>query len=467
MSDENNAPIATRDDSSAPAPREARQKPARIRRGSRQTRYLAQSVILEEAGSPGLIRFAMLTNGLVVCAFIAWSFITKVEEVAIASGEVVPTGRVQMIQHLEGGIIAEILVDDGDVVDSKQVMLRLDPASARAELEQMRARQAGLLLKAERLRAFGAGRKPNFDIVGKEFAHLIEDQRSIYEVQVSGRENRRQVLLDQIEQRKAEQSLITKRESTVRNQLSLVNEELKMHKKLFKKGLSSKIRYLDAQRKVNQAKGEMNDTQSEKRRTAEALAESRARLAELETSLREEALSEMGGVTAELAQVCEGLNKLSDRVKRLDIVSPVRGIVKGLKAHTVGGVLGPGGIVLEIVPLDKELIVESRINTRDVGHISVGQPVTVKVVTYDFARYGGITGVLEEIFASTYVDDNGEPYYKGIVSLDRSYVAFDSEQNRVLPGMTVQADINTGTKTLFQYILKPVYSSISEAFRER
>ncbi|MCP5373449.1 MAG: HlyD family type I secretion periplasmic adaptor subunit [Hyphomicrobiales bacterium] len=462
MSDEINAPIATREDS-PPAPQPA----PRIRRGSRQTRYLAQSVILEEAGSPGLIRFAMLTIALVIAAFIVWSFVTKVEEVAVAAGEVVPTGRVQMIQHLEGGIISEILVDDGDVVDKSQVLLRLDPASARAELEQMRARQAALQLKAERLRAFGAGRKPNFDIVGKEYAHLIEDQRSIYEVQVSGRENRRQVLLDQISQRKAEQTLINTRESTVRNQLALVSEELSMHEKLFKKGLSSKIKYLDAQRKVNEAQGELNDTMSEKRRTAEALAEARSRLAELETTLREEALSEMGGVTAELAQVREGLNKLTDRVRRLEIVSPVRGIVKGLKAHTVGGVIGPGGIVLEVVPLDKELIVESRINTRDIGHVSVGQPVTVKVVTYDFARYGGITGVLEEISASTYVDENGVPYYKGVVSLDRAYVGYDPEQNRVLPGMTVQADISTGTKTLFEYLLKPVYSSINESFRER
>lgn len=159
--------------------------------------------------------------------------------------------------------------------------------------------------------------------------------------------------------------------------------------------------------------------------------------------------------------------KLEDRANRLEIRAPVRGIVKGLQAHTIGGVIAPGALVLEIVPMDEELVVEARVATTHVGHVEVGQPVTVKVLTYDFARYGGIPGRLRSVSASTFVAEDETPYYKAVIALDRNYVGGDPNRNLVLPGMTVQADIKTGRKTLLQYLLKPVYSSIDEAFQER
>lgn len=149
------------------------------------------------------------------------------------------------------------------------------------------------------------------------------------------------------------------------------------------------------------------------------------------------------------------------------IRAPVRGIVVGPTIHTVGGVVPPGAVLLELVPLDKELIVETRITTRDVGHVKVGYPVTVKVTTYDFARYGAISGELKDISASTFLDAEGEPYYRGGVTLDRRYVGSDPELKRILPGMTVQADIKTGKKTLLAYLLNPVISSFKTSFRER
>lgn len=147
--------------------------------------------------------------------------------------------------------------------------------------------------------------------------------------------------------------------------------------------------------------------------------------------------------------------------------SPVRGIVKGLKLHTVGGVVAPGEVLLEIVPMDEELIVETRISPYDIGHVQVNQPAKVKVIAYDFARYGAISGVLKSISASTFRDDDGVPFYKGIIDLDKNHLGDDPDTNLVLPGMTVQADINTGEKSILQYLLKPIYVSASQAFRER
>jgi len=437
------------------------------RRGGREARLLAQSVVLEEAGVPGLVRLTVFAIAIVVSAFIVWSSFTEVDEVANAAGEVVPAGQLQSVQHLEGGIIAEIAVADGDLVEQGNVLVRLDPAGATAELKQMRARQAGLMLQAERLRAFAEEREPDFSFAGPESADQAEDQRAIFDIQAASRNSQRAVLRNQIEQRQSGVALYREQEATLKQVMDILKQELDLRRPLVEKGLATRTEFLEVQREVTQAYGDYVKLQGEWQLAAKDLAEARSRLAELETTLREEALSEMGAVSAELAQVREAVAKLEDRANRLEIRAPVRGIVKGLQAHTVGGVIAPGAVVLEIVPMDKELIVEARVATTDVGHIEVGQPVTVKVLTYDYARYGGISGRLRSVSASTFVAEDETPYYKAVVELDRNFVVGDPNRNLVLPGMTVQADVKTGRKTLLQYLLKPVYSSIDEAFRER
>jgi len=443
------------------------QKPAKFKRGGRQSRFLAQSVILEESGSSTLIRIAMISIVAVIIAFLGWAAITNVDEVAATSGEIVPTGQILSIQHLEGGIIKAINIQEGEIVEKDQVLIKLDEAGAAAELRQTRARKVGLDLQAERLRAVGTGREPDFSFAGKQYADLIQDQIIIYESQMAAREDKRTVFLTQIDAKKAELSVFKDQIETLSRNTDLLLEEFKLREELYKKGLATKLAYLDIKRQLNQARGDLSNLIGDRERVTQELQEVEDKLYQLGSDDKEQALTEMGVITNELAQVNESMSRLLDRVRRLQITSPVRGIVKGLVFNTVGGVIPPGAVIMEVVPLDKELVVETRITTRDVGFVEIGQPVTVKVTTYDFARFGGIGGQLKEISASTFLDENGAPYYKGVVTLDRSYVGFDPERNRVLPGMTVQADIKTGKKTLLAYLMKPVVSSISTSFRER
>ncbi|MCW9032710.1 MAG: HlyD family type I secretion periplasmic adaptor subunit [Rhodospirillales bacterium] len=439
----------------------------KIKAGGRQTKFLSQSVILEEGGNKALVRSALYFVSAVIVLFIIWAIMVEVDEVSTGFGQVIPAGQVQTIQHLEGGIVKEILIEEGTLVKEGQVLITLSAASASAELEQMKARKASLELQAERYRAFGTGREPDFSFVSSNYKDLITDQISIHEIQKEARNSQNTVLFDQIEQRKAELSQLEEQRKTLNEQLAILEEERDMRENLFKKGLSSKILFFNVQRDVNQVKGDLAKLIGEKRRITNSLAEIRSRLIEADAKSREEALSSMGGVIGELAQVRESIAKLQDRSTRLEIRSPVDGIIKGLKIHTVGGVVAAGAILLEVVPMKEELVVESRINPRDVGHVHVGQKVQVKVTTFDFARYGGITGELKSISATTFADEKGDPYYKGLVMLDRNYVGFDPEKNKVLPGMTVQADVNTGKKTLIQYLLKPIYTSLSGSFHER
>jgi len=439
----------------------------KLRRGDRQTRFLAQSVILEEGGSSGLVRGAMLTICIVIMLFLGWSMVTNVDEVAVTSGEVIPSGQVQALQHLEGGIVKQILMEEGQLVEQGQVLVTLSETAAVTELQKLEARRAGLEIRSERLRALGTGGVPDWSKVGSRYPGMINDQQRIYEGSLEAFFSRQETIRKQIEQRRADLELLDEREQTLIRTAEIFAEELEVREKLYREGLTSKISYLDAKRSMNTARGELADLISERERATEAIKESQSRLDEIETDFREQALAELSESANELIQVEEALIQARDRVRRLKITAPVRGYVKGLNIHTVGGVIPPGEIITEIVPLDKELVVEAKIKPRDVGHVRIGQPVVVKVTTYDFARFGGITGELKDVSASTFLDEQGEPYFKGIIELDRNYVGRDASQNRVMPGMTVQADIKTGKKTLFEYLLKPVYSSVSTAFRER
>lgn len=438
-----------------------------IRAGGRQVRYMSQSILLEEGGNPRLVRMLILVITTVLSAFIAWAATARIEEMAISFGQVIPSGRVQPVQHLEGGIAAAILVADGDHVEAGQLVVQLDPTSALAELDQMRARLVALSLQNERLRAYVAGRAPAYPEVESRFAWLVDDQKAFHEVQERSRSNQMAVIDNQIDQRRSEVAILEEHESTLNRQAELFDEERSMRKTLFDKGLSSKIALLNILRESLHIRGELARAQGQRRQALSALAEVNNRRLELDTRLREDAMNQLATASSEFAQVTEAIRKLEDRVGRVQITAPVAGIVKGLTVTSPGTVIAPGKTILEVVPVDDAMQLETKISTRDIGHVHAGQPANVKFVAYDFARYGVMTGTLASISATTFLDPDGQPHYRGIIALDRPYLGDDPNQQRILPGMTAQAEVRTGEKTLLEYLLRPIYRAMQQGFRER
>ncbi|NIZ01573.1 HlyD family type I secretion periplasmic adaptor subunit [Thalassospira lucentensis] len=439
----------------------------RFRRSRRMARYLSHAVLLEEGGISVFVRSALVMLSVGFMALIAWAATTQIKETAITFGQVMPTGAVNKIQHLEGGIIDQIMVQDGDLVDKGQVLLRLKPEAAQAELSQTETKLGNLRLEAERYRALAEGREPDFSKMMAQYPELAVNQHEIYNIQTELDANQSEILQVQIQERNAELAQLNEQEATLRKSLDLLNQEVTMRRSLYEKGLNSKVLFLNIQRELNEAQGSLSDVAAEKARARETIAEAKLRLNELEKSQREEAISELGRLGGEIAQTSEALRKLRDRVARLEIVAPTRGYIKGLQFSTIGGVIAPAQVVMELVPADEVLIAETRISTEDIGHVHLGQPVTVKVSAFDFIRYGGIQGELVSISASTFVDDEGKPYYKGKVALDQDHVGEGASAQKIIPGMTVQADIQTGERTLLEYLLKPVYVSLDQAFSER
>ena len=240
-----------------------------------------------------------------------------------------------------------------------------------------------------------------------------------------------------------------------------------MKAQLVKKGLVSRVTYLETQRTLEQTRGQLIGIAGELASAREAANAIESQLAELDATFKNEALVELAATTTELSEVAGTISKLKDRVDRLDVRATTTGIVQQLTSTGIGEIIEPGGMVAQIVPLDDELVAEVKVSPNDIGHVALGDPAQVKITTYDPARYGALEGLVKKISATTFRDEDGEPYYKTVIALDSTYVGREAAQHAVLPGMVVNAEIITGSKSLTRYLLKPVYRALDNAFTER
>ncbi len=431
---------------------------------SEQVRYLPQSVKLEEAINPHMVRFTMMAISFVFLSFIVWAGFVEINEVASAKGEVVPFGFVQVVQHLEGGIVTEILVKEGEVVEKGKILLRINDGGAREDLAKIEAKHMNLAMQEERFQALVEGRHPDFSSVS-EFG--AERQNRVFEGILNSREKKRNVIEDQVKQKEREIEALYSRSKSLEKNMLLASEALFMQEKLSKGGYSSRLSTIAAEKERNSIKGKLEENINKREQAEEALSEYKNRLSSLSANYKDADHQELDSIKNKLAQEHESMNKLKNRVDRLEIKAPVRGIIKGLKVNTIGGIINQGATLMEVVPLDKQLVVEVKISPRDVGHIKIGQKVRIKISSFDFSRYGSIEGVLDFISATTFFDVKNNPYYRGRISLSKGYIGESSDSNIIVPGMTVEADIFTGKKTVLDYLLKPIHLSLKTALSER
>lgn len=428
---------------------------------------LAQSLMLEERGPSHLIRLAALFVGVMVCMFIAWAAVTEITEVVVASGEVSPIGSVKRVQHLEGGIVKEIFVGEGDLVEKNSILMRLDDAGIQPELEQLSTRLANLELQAQQLSAVSDGQDFDIEKIDPRYQEIARSQAEVLNAKREASDAQAEVLRDQLRQRRNELALLRDQVKGNRRQIEILEQQVNMRHELESKGLISKVILLNDQRELARAESALAELVGKQRTAQNAIDEAESRLEEMDTRLRMDAREQYAQVLAEVAELKETIQLKQDQINRLAIRSPVQGIVQELQTETVGGVIAPGSTVLEVIPNDADLFVEARITTQDIGFIYVGQEAQVKVTAFDYTRYGGIDGVINGFSATTVQDEEGNTFYRARIRLAKNYVGDDPERNRVLPGMEVITDVKTGKKTLLEFLLKPVVKALSESFRER
>lgn len=428
---------------------------------------LTRSVLYEEVPNQNLVRLTVMVIGIGFLMFVGWSGVTNVNEVARTQGEIIPNGYSQIVQHLEGGIVSEILVEEGDLVEEGQILVRMGGVGAEQDFSSLDERQATLQLQAERLRALAYNKEPDFSKIAGDNQEAIDNQLRILSSSREAYESEKKVLQDQLAQKQQTIARLQSDKQTAEKEVAAGKELLEMKQTLQAKGSVSKKDLIDSERDMNRAEGDLRSIEAQILEAQNAISEAENRLQTLAAKNRDDALRELEEVETQIAQNKETLGKLEGRVDRQAVRSPVRGLVKGLRVNTIGGVVGAGEPIMEIVPLDRTLIVEAHIPPREIGSLKVGQPARVKVSAFDFSRYGVIEGELEFLSATTFVNEKNESFYKGRILLAQDHVGTNPSRNLILPGMTVEADIVTGEKTVLAYLLKPIHTSLTTAFTER
>lgn len=446
----------------------------------KQRKYLPKSTILEETSRLPLLLSIITINVSVVIAFILWASFTKIDEAAVTYGQIVPISNIGTVQHLEGGIISKILVENLDEVKAGQKLLIMDPTKALSELEVMQSREVSLALDIERLKSYVMGKEPNIDewgdVIVKSRFNNINDKKDIettlneelkfFNIQQKTLVDQVAVLKAGIEKKKEELEQVKKQQASIKRNTELLIREKEMYDSFGQHGPVPQRDYLEVQREINKSQGDLERLLSQEQQFGESLLEAKNKLNELRSNTYKDAMTEIDTKRAELDQVRFSIEKLQDQVHRLHVTAPIDGKIQGMKLN-VGSVVQPGEVIMSVVPAHVKLLVKTRIKPRDVGHIKIGDPVKVKVNSYDYARYGSVGGTLVGVSPTTFLDDTSNPYYEGTISLDQEYIEFRDYRLPLLAGMTVQADIITDEKSLISYLLKPIHVLATTSFQER
>jgi len=385
----------------------------------------ARAAIAQQASPLALMALYMTVFFFVVA--VVWAAFAELDEVVVGIGRVVPSSQVQVIQNLEGGILAELPVTEGQVVDKDQVLARIDDTRFTASFREAQVKRLSLLAAIARLTAEAHGTRLMFP--AEVVRGAPQSVRSETETHAS-----RQRTLDE-----TVAGLMRSRE--------LATRELEMSEPLVAKGAISEVEILRLRRQVNELQTNIDERRNR---------------------FRAEANEELTRSKNELAGLNEASVAMDDRVKRTLVRSPLRGVVKKLNITTIGAVIQPGASILEVVPLEDKLLVEAQVRPDDIAFIHPRQAATVKLTAYDYSIYGGLTGTVEHVSADSLLDDKkGVSFYRVLVRTQSATLEHQGKQLPIIPGMTASVDILTGKKTVLDYLLKPVLKTRERAMRER
>ncbi|HDG1680594.1 TPA: HlyD family type I secretion periplasmic adaptor subunit [Kluyvera ascorbata] len=419
--------------------------------------------------SPRVVRITLWAILGFFIIMIAWAALAEIDEVTRGDGKAIPSSRLQKIQNLEGGIVAEVFVHEGEVVNAGAPLLRLDDTRFRSNAGESEADRLALEARIQRLTAQVEGKEtltlsPTImakspDIANGELELFASVNKRI-QSELSG-------LNEQLVQKKQELLDYQAKAEQYRRSLGLLQQEISMSEPLVAKGAISKVELLRLRRSEVDTRGQLESVTLAVPRAQAALKEIESKMGEARGRYRSEALSQLNEARTDLSKSEASGKAIEDRVNRTLVTSPVRGIVQQLMVNTIGGVIQPGNDIVEIVPLDDTLLVEAKIRPQDIAFLRPGQEAIVKFTAYDYTIYGGLKAKLEQISPDTVTDKEGKSFYVIRLRTEKNHLGSDKNPLIIIPGMVASVDIITGKKTILAYLLKPILRARAEAFRER
>jgi adhesin transport system membrane fusion protein len=403
---------------------------------------------------------------LTAIAFI-WAAISEVEQVTRGQGKVIPASQIQVIQNLEGGILAELFVKVGDSVSKDQLLLRIDETRFVSSVEQNLVKSSANKAKAARLLAEASG-SSSFSVPAGVQSYVSASERALFESRRAELRQSLEVKQEQINQRQNELKELNTKLRELNKTFDLYQKEIRLTKPLVSKGAVSEMEVLQLERKASEMQGEIETIKQSIPRIQSKIEESHAAMRELKLNFANKAKIEYNEVMAQLGEDSASSLALKDRLERTLVKSPVNGTVNRILVNTIGGVIQPGMNLVEIVPTEGTLLIEAKIKPSDIAFLTPDQKATVKFTAYDYTIYGGLEAKVEQIGADSITDEKGkESYYLVTLRTDKNYLGTADKPLPIIPGMVATVDILTGKKTILSYLLKPVLKAKHMALRER
>ncbi len=410
-------------------------------------------------------RFLLRVLGAILLILLLWAAFANVDELTRGTGKVIPSSQLKVIQSVDGGIVSEILVREGQIVEKGHLLLKIDETRFISSLRENRAEYLSLIAKAARLTALAEGKPFAMppDVL-KEVPQIAAQERSLYDSRRMELEAQIGIARQQLAQRNQELVEVRARRDMAGQGHDFTKQELDATKPLLGSGAVSEVEILRLERDVSRYRGERDQAAAQINRIQAAIGEAVRKIEEVELNFRNEARIQLADVSAKVNTLTESSTTLSDRVKHSSVTSPVRGTVKRLLFNTVGGVVQPGNPIVEVVPLEDNLLIEANIQPQDIAFLRPGQEAIVRFTAYDFAVYGSLDAVVDHIGADTITDEKGNTFY---ISRVRTLKSSLGENLPIMPGMVAEVDIKTGKKTIRSSLLKPVLRAKAVALTER
>lgn len=424
------------------------------------------SAVLEV--TPVRLRIVLYFWVVAIIIFIVWANFALIDEIARGNGEIIPSSQNQIVQNLEGGIVQDILVHEGEIVKKGQILLKIDNKKSTSSYGSNIIRVEALQAKIARLKAESEGKdfKVSKELRSK-IPNIVANEESLYNTNKRQLNAKINALKERLVQKKQELSEAKTALQHLKSAQEMIETEVRMTQPMVAKGVRSRIDFLKLQREANDISSKYDATRKSIPRLKSAIKEVQSSINETKYRYKSEAKVKLNESIAELRSLKENSTALKDQVTRTEVRSPMNGIIQTLYVHTIGGVIKPGEDLVEIVPDDQKLLVEAKIKPSDIAFIYFGQKAIVKFSAYNFSIYGGLEGKVVLISADTQTNDRGDVFYTVRIQTDKNYLTRGNEKLKIIPGMTVTVNIITGKKSVMDYILKPILKTKQYMFSER
>ncbi|MCG9595688.1 HlyD family type I secretion periplasmic adaptor subunit [Vibrio sp. Isolate25] len=423
--------------------------------------------LVESSVTSKSLLIATWAVAICVVTFVVWSLVTQVDEIAKAKGAVIPEGERQVLQSEIGGKLKRVLVKKGDLVEAGQPLVEFDATFQQTTLDELKSQQVTLSLSIERMNALLDQREPDFSLYSAEYPALVSEQLAQLSAQKALFYQQRVVLEKDSEQIAEQLRSVKKALPSYEKQLQATKQELDILEKGFKAGNISRLRVLEMRQKMASIEQQIAEAIGKRSVLEKQASTNEQKIEQLLAESRSKLSDERSKAVSDLSALNARVRSSEAKVTNTVVTSPLKGLVQSVPSTQVGGVIQPGGVVVEIVPLTGKADFKAKLSPRDIGFVHEGQPARVKVDAFDYSRFGALIGEVEKISPTTSQNERGEIFYEVFISVDEPYFHNDPERFSILPGMTGEADITTGEKSVFQYLWKPIYTNVSVAFGER